>query len=253
MLFKNLFIENATEAVDIRVTDGKFEKIAANLTALPGEEVVDCGGKLALPPVIESHVHLDTCLTAGRPRWNMSGTLFEGIQCWEEYKPFLTKQEVKDRVNKAIRMQASNGIQHVRTHVDINDPKLTAMEALLELRDEVKDFMDIQIVAFPQYGILSYPKGKELLEDALKMGADAVLSLTSSSPVSTLLSPSTFASIWLRSTISSSMFTAMRSTMRLPVVWRLLPPVPTRPECAIWSPLPTPLPCTATITLMLFV
>ena len=173
MLFKNLFIENATEAMDIRVTDGKFEKIAANIEALPGEEVVDCGGKLALPPVIESHVHLDTCLTAGRPRWNMSGTLFEGIQCWEEYKPFLTKQEVKDRVNKAIRMQASNGIQHVRTHVDINDPKLTAMEALLELRDEVKDFMDIQIVAFPQYGILSYPKGKELLEDALKMGADA--------------------------------------------------------------------------------
>lgn len=139
MLFKNLFIENATEAVDIRVTDGKFEKIAASLEALPGEEVIDCGGKLALPPVIESHVHLDTCLTAGRPRWNMSGTLFEGIQCWEEYKPFLTKQEVKDRVNKAIRMQASNGIQHVRTHVDINDPKLTAMEALLELRDEVKD------------------------------------------------------------------------------------------------------------------
>ena len=71
MLFKNLFIENATEAVDIRVTDGKFEKIAANLTALPGEEVVDCGGKLALPPVIESHVHLDTCLTAAKRRMNI--------------------------------------------------------------------------------------------------------------------------------------------------------------------------------------
>ena len=101
MLFKNLFIENATEAMDIRVTDGKFEKIAANIEALPGEEVVDCGGKLALPPVIESHVHLDTCLTAGRPRWNMSGTLFEGIQCWEEYKPFLTKQEVKDEYKQS--------------------------------------------------------------------------------------------------------------------------------------------------------
>ena len=61
MLFKNLYIENATEAMDIRVTDGKFEKIAASLEALPGEEVIDCGGKLALPPVIESHVHLDTC------------------------------------------------------------------------------------------------------------------------------------------------------------------------------------------------
>ena len=86
---------------------------------------------------------------------------------------FLTKQEVKERVNKAIRMQAANGIQYVRTHVDINDPKLTALEAILELREEVRDYMDIQIVAFPQYGILSYPKGAELLEQALKMGADA--------------------------------------------------------------------------------
>lgn len=173
MLFKNLYLENATEPVNIRVENGKFESIAADLKPYSGEEVLDCEGKMALPPFVESHVHLDTCLTAGRPRWNLSGTLFEGIQCWEEYKPFLTKQEVKERVNKAIRMQASNGIQYVRTHVDINDPKLTALEAILELREEVRDFIDIQIVAFPQYGILSYPKGTELLEQALKLGADA--------------------------------------------------------------------------------
>lgn len=173
MLFKNLYLDNATKPVDIRVKDGKFETIAADLTPSPDEEVLDCKGKLALPPFVESHVHLDTCLTAGRPRWNLSGTLFEGIQCWEEYKPSLTKQEVKERVNKAIRMQASNGIQYVRTHVDINDPNLTALEAILELREEVRDFIDIQIVAFPQYGILSYPKGAELLEQALKLGADA--------------------------------------------------------------------------------
>ena len=173
MLFQNLLIENGAEPVDLRVTDGKFEEIAAHLEPRPGEEAVDCGGKLALPPFVESHVHLDTCLTAGRPRWNLSGTLFEGIQCWEEYKPSLTKQEVKQRVNKAIRMQAANGIQYVRTHVDINDPKLTALEAILELREEVRDFIDIQIVAFPQYGILSYPKGAQLLEQALKLGADA--------------------------------------------------------------------------------
>lgn len=173
MLFKNLYLENATEPVNIRVENGKFESIAADLKPYSGEEVLDCEGKMALPPFVESHVHLDTCLTAGRPRWNLSGTLFEGIQCWEEYKPFLTKQEVKEHVNKAIRMQASNGIQYVRTHVDINDPKLTALEAILELREEVRDFIDIQIVAFPQYGILSYPKGTELLEQALKLGADA--------------------------------------------------------------------------------
>ena len=79
MLIKNIFVENGTEAVDIRVADGKFEKIAANLAPNPGEEVVDCTGCLAIPPFIEPHVHLDTCLTAGDPVWNMSGTLFEGI------------------------------------------------------------------------------------------------------------------------------------------------------------------------------
>lgn len=173
MLFKNGHIENSVEAIDIRVTDGKFEQIGANLEARPGEEVVDCTDKLILPPFVESHVHLDTCLTAGQPRWNMSGTLFEGIERWEERKEFLTKEDVKNRVNKVVRMQAANGVQHVRTHVDINDPKLTALEAILELREEVKDFINIQIVAFPQYGILSYPNGKELLEEALKMGADA--------------------------------------------------------------------------------
>lgn len=173
MLFKNATIENSSKALDIRVTDGKFETISTDLNPLQGEEVIDCEGKLILPPFIESHVHLDTCLTAGQPRWNMSGTLFEGIERWEERKESLTKEDVRERVNKVIRIQASNGIQHVRTHVDINDPKLTALEAILELREEVKDFIDIQIVAFPQYGILSYPKGKELLETALKMGADA--------------------------------------------------------------------------------
>ena len=173
MLFQNLTIENATEPVDIRVSDGTFAAIAPKLEPQSGEEVMDCTGKMALPPFVESHVHLDTCMTAGIPRWNMSGTLFEGIQCWEEYKPRLTMQDVRDRVSRAIRMQAANGIQYVRTHVDINDPKLTALETILELREEVRDFMDIQIVAFPQYGILSYPKGAELLEEALKMGADA--------------------------------------------------------------------------------
>ena len=105
MLLKKLHLGNAQDTVDIRITDGKFETIAPHLDPLPGEEMVtDCAGKMVLPPFVESHVHLDTCLTAGRPRWNLTGTLFEGIQCWEEYKPFLTKEEVKERVNKAIRM-----------------------------------------------------------------------------------------------------------------------------------------------------
>ena len=173
MLFRNLSIENSKEMYDIRVTDGRFDKIGSGIEPMPGEEVKDYGGKLALPPFVESHMHLDTCLTAGQPRWNMSGTLFEGIERWEERKETLTREDVRERVNKVIRMQAANGVQYVRTHVDINDPDLTALQEILELREEVRDFIDIQIVAFPQYGILSYPDGRNLLEKALQMGADA--------------------------------------------------------------------------------
>ncbi len=174
MLIKGVYIENAAETSDIRVTGGKFEEIAPSLAPRPGEEVVDCTGKLALPPFIESHVHLDTCLTAGEPVWNQSGTLFEGIQCWAQRKKTLTKQDVKDRVRRAVRMQAQNGVQFVRTHVDVTDPTLTAMEAMLELREELRDTVDIQIVAFPQEGIDSFPNGRQLMEDAVKMGADAI-------------------------------------------------------------------------------
>lgn len=174
MLLKNLYLENAQELSDIRIQNGKFAEIAPNLAPKEGEEVVDLGGKLALPPFIESHVHLDTCLTAGDPVWNMSGTLFEGIECWAKRKDKLTKADVRERVNRVVRMQAANGVQHVRTHVDVTDPKLTAMEAMLELKEDLKDVMDIQIVAFPQEGILSYPNGKELMENAVRMGADAV-------------------------------------------------------------------------------
>ena len=174
MLFQNARIENAERCSDIRVEDGKFSTIAAHLDPLPGEETQDLGGKLVLPPFIESHVHLDTCLTAGDPVWNMSGTLFEGIECWAKRKDKLTPEDIRRRVNEAVRMYAKNGVQHIRSHVDVTDPKLTAMETMLQLRDELRDVMDIQVVAFPQEGIQSYPNGKELLEQAVKMGADCV-------------------------------------------------------------------------------
>ena len=174
MLYKNLYIENAAETSDIRVENGKIAEIGANLTARPGEDVRDFAGKLALPPLIESHVHLDTCLTAGDPVWNLSGTLFEGIECWAKRKEKLTREDVRERVHRAVRLYAVNGIQHIRTHVDVTDPKLTAMEALLELREELRDVMDIQVVAFPQEGIESYPNGRALMENAVRMGADCV-------------------------------------------------------------------------------
>ncbi len=174
MLIRNAYIENQTQLSDIQITDGKFAAIGPGLTPQPGEQVLDLGGKLVLPPFIESHVHLDTCLTAGEPVWNQSGTLFEGIACWSQRKEQLSREDVRRRVLQAVRMQAAHGIQYVRTHVDVTDPKLTALEAMLELREELKDVMTLQIVAFPQEGILSYPGGQELLEQAVKLGADAV-------------------------------------------------------------------------------
>lgn len=174
MLFTHLRIENAQETSDVRVENGKFTAVASHVEPLPGEEIQDMEGKLALPPFIESHIHLDTTQTAGEPRYNQSGTLFEGIELWSERKASLTKEDVKKRARTTLRMQAQNGIQYVRTHVDTTDPKLVAAEALLELKEELADCITLQIVAFPQEGILSYPKGASLLESALTMGADVV-------------------------------------------------------------------------------
>ena len=173
MLIKNAYIENSPQIQDLRIEDGLFKE-TGHLNAAEGEEVLDLNGKLLLPPFVESHVHLDTCLTAGDPVWNMSGTLFEGIECWSMRKEKLSREDIRERVNRVVRMYAANGVQFIRTHVDVTDPSLTALKAMVELREELKDYVEIQIVAFPQEGILSYPNGKQLLIDAVDMGADAV-------------------------------------------------------------------------------
>ncbi len=174
MLIKDVFFENSNEKVDILIRDGKFDKIGPNITIPEGEEVINCDGAMILPQFIESHVHLDSALTAGDPRWNLSGTLFEGIECWSERKEKLTKKDVMDRARETIRKQAANGIGHVRTHVDVTDPTLVALEGLLEIKEELKDEVNIQIVAFPQEGIMSFPNGEKLMENAVKMGADVI-------------------------------------------------------------------------------
>ena len=173
MLFQNALIENADVPQCIRVEDGKFAEIG-DLVPHEGEAVVDLGRHLVLPPFIESHVHLDTCLTAGDPAWNMSGTLFEGIELWSKRKEKLSVEDIRTRVEDVVRKYAANGIQFIRTHVDITDPSLMALKTMIQLREELKDYMEIQIVAFPQEGILSFPNGKALMKEAVKLGADAV-------------------------------------------------------------------------------
>jgi len=140
----------------------------------PQEGVLDAEGGLALPPFIEPHIHLDTTQTAGQPSWNLSGTLFEGIERWAERKALLTHDDVKQRAWQTLKWQIANGIQFVRTHVDVSDPNLTALKAMLEVKQEVAPWVELQIVAFPQEGIMSYPNGEALLEQALQLGADVV-------------------------------------------------------------------------------
>lgn len=174
MLLKNVHVDNHEEVVDVRILNGKFSEIKANLTPHDGEEVIDGKENLLLPPFVDSHVHLDAALTAGQPEWNETGTLFDGIRIWSERKQDLTKEDVKSRAKKTLLNMVGHGIQHVRSHVDVTDPHLIAARALLELREELKDQIDLQLVAFPQEGILSYPHGRELMEQAVKEGLDVV-------------------------------------------------------------------------------
>ncbi|MBM6698873.1 cytosine deaminase [Bifidobacterium pullorum subsp. saeculare] len=174
MLIRNVHVANALEATDVRIGGGRFVEFGPHLAAKPGEVVVDGHCGLLLPPFVDPHVHLDAAFTAGEPEWNESGTLFDGIRIWAERKRTLTYDDVHDRAWRTVMRMVSHGIQHIRTHVDVTDPSLTALHALLALREEVCDYVDLQVVAFPQEGILSFPHGKELMEEAVREGADAV-------------------------------------------------------------------------------
>jgi cytosine deaminase len=137
-------------------------------------EVVDLAGALVTPPLVEPHIHLDAVLTVGEPRFNQTGSLFEGIAIWAERVQSLTVDDVKSRVRRVLRWQLANGVQHVRSHVDVCDPELRALRALVELREEVGDQLELQLVAFPQQGILSFDGGRDLMRRAVAMGADVV-------------------------------------------------------------------------------
>lgn len=199
----------------LTIENGRFSRIEPQDTAtLPLGEVLDAEGGLAIPPFVEPHIHLDTTQTAGEPSWNQSGTLFEGIERWAERKAMLTHEDVKARAMQTLKWQMANGIQYVRTHVDVSDPTLTALKAMLEVKQEVAPWVELQIVAFPQEGILSYPNGEALLEEAVRLGADVIGAIpTLNLRVNMALSLCTKFSLWRRNTIGLSMCTATKLTM----------------------------------------
>lgn len=147
---------------------------AQQAPAEANEGDIDAASNLVVPPFIEPHIHLDATLTSGEPAWNMSGTLFEGIERWGERKALVTHEDTKARAKKTIDMLVDHGIQHVRTHVDVTDPTLSALKSMLEVREETRHLIDLQIVAFPQEGIESFKDGRELMTEAIAMGADVV-------------------------------------------------------------------------------
>lgn len=160
--------------VDLAIAAGRFARIAPDLSTLTATREIDAVGRLLSPPLIDSHVHLDAVLTVGQPRYNTSGTLLEGIRIWSERKAELSVAEVKQRALQAIAWEVAQGTLHIRSHVDVCDPQLTALRALLEVREEVRDICDLQLVAFPQDGIYSFPQGKALMRTAVELGCDLV-------------------------------------------------------------------------------
>jgi len=173
LLVRGARVRGAADGVlrDIGIRDGRIVEIGSDAQATL---TVDAAGALVTPALVEPHIHLDAVLTVGQPRYNESGSLFEGIAIWGERVRDLTIADVKERVCTVLRWQLANGVLFVRSHVDVCDPQLTALRALLELRDEVFGQMTLQLVAFPQQGIQSFPDGEALMRQAMELGADVV-------------------------------------------------------------------------------
>lgn len=174
--YKNAKLRHREGLYDI-VTEGeKIIEIAKDCAGKYSDaEIVDLGGRLVCEPYVESHIHLDYVYTADIPaEETASGTLFEAIEKWSGSKHQLSKEDIKKRAYKGILTEMRNGVQYIRTHVDVTDPELTAFQAMLEVKEEVKDKVDIQLIAFPQEGMYAYRDGDKLVEQALKMGADVV-------------------------------------------------------------------------------
>ena len=121
LILRNTRLNDDSYLVDIGIQDGKFSEIKKNITQ-KGDEEIDLKGRFVSPPLVEIHVHMDAALTVGEPRYNLGGSLLEGIDIWAERKKSLTKEDVKARVRKALKWEFANGVTRVRTHVDVCDP-----------------------------------------------------------------------------------------------------------------------------------
>src|SRR3954471_10206626 len=175
MLLRNArLLSSPDQVTDIRYDESQILEIGPDLVAPQDNEVVDLEGRLVTPPLVEPHIHLDAALTVGQPRDNESGSLFEGIAVWAERVKTLGVEDVATRAREVLMWQLACGVQAVRSHVDVCDPELRALQALAGLREELKGLIDLQLVAFPQQGIYGFPDGEALMRRAVQEGADVV-------------------------------------------------------------------------------
>jgi cytosine deaminase len=173
LVINNARLPRSDRLVSVAIEGERIAAAPSAATARPST-VIDARGGLLTPALVEPHIHLDAVLTVGQPRHNLSGSLFEGIAIWGERVKDLTVEDVKRRVAQVLRWQVANGVLFVRSHVDVCDPKLTALRAMLEVKQEFADQITLQLVAFPQQGIQSFPDGEGLMRRAVELGVDAV-------------------------------------------------------------------------------
>jgi cytosine/creatinine deaminase len=173
LLVTNATLPDGRQHMSIAVQDGRIAEVTAGLKA-PAKHTLDAQGQLLAPPFVDAHFHMDATLSYGLPRVNQSGTLLEGIALWGQLKPLLTQEALVERALQYCDWATAKGLLAIRTHVDVCDPRLLAVDALLEVKKRVKPYIDLQLVAFPQDGVLRAPGALDQLTRALDKGVDVV-------------------------------------------------------------------------------
>jgi cytosine deaminase len=174
MLIRNATLPDGRTGIDVLTQGPRIAAVGPGLSAPEGEPVIDAAGQLLTPPFVDAHFHMDATLSYGLPRVNASGTLLEGIALWGELKPLLTQQALVERALQYCDWAVARGLLAIRSHVDVCDDRLLAVEALLHVRERVAPYLDLQLVAFPQDGLLRSPGAQANLARALDLGVDVV-------------------------------------------------------------------------------
>ena len=172
-ILRNATLPDGRKGQDVAIAAGRIAAIEPRIEAEAGQQI-DARGYLLSPPFVDCHFHMDATLSLGLPRLNHSGTLLEGIALWGELKPQLTHEAVAERALRYCDLAVSQGLLAVRSHVDVCDDRLLAVEALLEVKKRVKPYLDLQLVAFPQDGYFRSPSAAQNLERALDLGVEVV-------------------------------------------------------------------------------